>query len=79
MVVSNQVKQFTIRIMLLLQNISWFFTGERSQDGRWSWFVCISAAVINGVNLGFVLSFGVLFPELMEYFGETGERTGEMR
>lgn len=61
--------------MLLLQKISWFFTGERSQDSRWSWFVCISAAVINGANLGFVLSFGVLFPELMEYFGETGERT----
>ena len=28
----------------------------------------------NAVNLGFALSFGVLFPELMEYFGETREQ-----
>jgi len=32
--------------------------------------------VCNSVYLGMVLSFGVLFPVLMEYFDETRERTG---
>ena len=53
------------------EKISWFFRGKRS------WVVCISAAVCNAVNLGFALSFGVLFPELMKYFDETRERTGQ--
>ena len=29
------------------------------------------------LNTGFVLSFGVLFPELMAHFDETTETTGE--
>ena len=59
-----------------LGKISWFFRSNRSQDSSWSWVVCISAAVCNAVNLGFALSFGVLFPVLMDYFDETRERTG---
>ncbi|KAJ7365583.1 hypothetical protein OS493_005698 [Desmophyllum pertusum] len=55
--------------------ISCFFTGKRFQDSSWSWIVCISAAVCNAVSLGLALSFGVLFPVLMDYFGETRERT----
>ena len=62
--------------MQFLQKILWFFTGERFQDSKWSWVVCISAAICNAVNLGLALSFGVMFPVLMEYFGETRERTG---
>ena len=57
--------------------ISQFFIGKRFQDSSLSWVVCISAAVCNAVNLGFALSFGVLFPVLMEYFDETREKTGE--
>jgi len=51
--------------------ISWFFTGKRFKDSSWSWIVCVSEAVCNSVNLGMALSFGVLFPVLMEYFNET--------
>ena len=56
--------------------ISWLFRGKRFKDSSFSWVACVCSAVCNAVNLGFALSFGVLFPELMEYFGETRERTG---
>ena len=52
------------------------FKGKRYKDSSFSWVVCISSAVCNAINLGFALSFGVLFPELMTYFDETRERTG---
>ena len=54
-----------------------FLGGFRQPDSAWSWLVCASAAVANGLNFGFSLSFGVLFPVLMDYFKETRERTGE--
>lgn len=60
-----------------LARVSYVFRGTRSQDGPWSWVVCISAAVCNAINIGFGLSYGILFPELMSCFGETIERTGE--
>ena len=41
--------------------------------------VFFSSAICNALNLGFVLSFGVLFPVLLGYFNETKERTGEYR
>ena len=52
------------------------FDGERFQDSLWSWVVCFAAAMCNGINLGFTLSFGVLFPELMRHFNATRGRTG---
>ena len=58
------------------ENLKRFFSGKRFQDSSWSWIVCISAAVCNAINLGFTLSFGVLFPELMRHFNATRERTG---
>ncbi|XP_020616235.1 monocarboxylate transporter 10-like [Orbicella faveolata] len=57
------------------RKVSWLFTGKRFKDSSWSWIVCVSAAVCHAVNLGMVLSFGVLFPTLMDYFDETRERT----
>ena len=45
-------------------------------DSSWSWVVCFSAAVTSAIDIGFTLSFGVFFPELMSYFNETTERTG---
>ncbi|PFX23334.1 monocarboxylate transporter 10-like [Stylophora pistillata] len=51
-----------------------FFSDRRFQDSSWSWVVCFSAAVCNGINLGFALSFGVLFPELMKHFNASRER-----
>jgi len=62
--------------MQCFRKASWFFTGKRSKDSSWSWIVCVSAAICNAVNFGMALSFGVLFPVLMEYFDETRERTG---
>ena len=56
--------------------VSWFFTGKRFKDSSWSWIVCVSAAVCHSVNLGMALSFGVVFPVLMDFFDETRERTG---
>ena len=53
------------------------FRNNHHQDSAWSWVVCTSAAICNALNLGFVLSFGVLFPVLLDYFNETKERTGE--
>ena len=55
----------------------WCLRSNRKQDSTWAWVVCISAAICNALNLGFVLSFGVLFPVLLDYFKETKERTGE--
>ena len=53
-----------------------FFTGKPFKDSSWSGIVCVSAAVCNTVNLGMILSFGVMFPVLMDFFDETRERTG---
>ncbi|XP_068729970.1 monocarboxylate transporter 8-like [Montipora capricornis] len=58
-----------------LSSVVWLFKGTRFLDSSWSWVVCVSAAVCNAVNLGFTLSFGVLFRELMSYFDEARERT----
>lgn len=60
---------------VMQRSLSCFFRGRHSQDSSWSWVVCISAAVCNAINIGFGLSFGVLFPELMSSFDETIERT----
>ena len=58
------------------KNVRRFFRCKRFQDSSWSWVVCISVAVCNAIILGFALSFGVMFPELMKYFNTTRERTG---
>ena len=51
------------------------FTGK--PDSFWSWVVCICAALSQAITMGFLFSFGVLFPIFMEYFRETREKTGE--
>ncbi|XP_068683362.1 monocarboxylate transporter 8-like [Montipora foliosa] len=57
-----------------LGKIRTLFCGKRYKDTLYSWVVCILSAVCKAVNLGFALSFGVLFPELIDYFEETRER-----
>ena len=59
-----------------LGKIRSLFCGKRYKDTLYSWVVCILSAVCKAVNLGFALSFGVLFPELIDYFEETRERAG---
>ena len=50
-----------------LEKLWWCLWSNRKQDSMWSWVVCFSAAICNALNLGFVLSFGVLFPLLLGY------------
>ncbi|KAK2556323.1 hypothetical protein P5673_021544 [Acropora cervicornis] len=45
------------------------------RDGKWSWFVCLSAAFSWFAALGFVFSFGIFFPVFMDYFQESREKT----
>ncbi|XP_068753908.1 monocarboxylate transporter 8-like [Montipora capricornis] len=45
------------------------------RDGKWSWFVCFSAALSWFAAMGFVFSFGVFFPVFVKYFQETREKT----
>jgi len=59
------------------QDINQCSTGKCFKDSSWSWIVCISAAICYSVDIGMALSFGVLFPALMEYFDETREKTGK--
>ena len=61
---------------MALGKIRTLFCGKRYKDTLYSWVVCILSAVSNAVSLGFVLSFGILFPELIDYFEETRERAG---
>ena len=61
----------------ILGKLCWFFRGKHHSDCCWSWVVCISSAICGAINTGFVLSFGVLFPQLMEHFDELREKTGE--
>ena len=61
----------------ILGKLYWFFRGKHHSDSLWSWVVCISSAICCAPNTGFVLIFGVLFPELMVHFDVTTETTGE--
>ena len=47
-----------------------------ARDGKWSWFVCLSAALSWFAAMGFVFSFGIFFPVFMDYFQESREKTG---
>ena len=47
------------------------------QDGKWSWFVCLSATLSWFAAMGFVFSFGIFFPVFMDYFQESREKTGK--
>ncbi|XP_068682464.1 monocarboxylate transporter 4-like [Montipora foliosa] len=45
------------------------------QDSIWSWFLCLCVTLCMILTIGFAFSFGVLFPVLMEDFGESREKT----
>ena len=47
-------------------------------DSRWSWLVCFCATFSQTVNIGIVTTFGVLFPVIIERFGSSRERIGEL-
>ena len=50
--------------------------GERQQDSCYSWVVCVSATLSTAVTLGFLTSFGVFYPVLLDYFKESKDKTG---
>ena len=63
--------------MSRLGNLSFRTVCRKEVDSPWSWLVCICASIIVALFFGFSLSFGVMFPVLMEYFQTTRERTGK--
>ena len=50
--------------------------GQRKQDSCYSWVVCVSASLATAVTMGLLLSFGVVFPVLLDYFKESKDKTG---
>lgn len=48
---------------------------KRPPDGGWGWVVVFASFMINLITDGISLSFGVLFVELVEYFGESKSKT----
>ena len=63
--------------MSKLGEVSFRAVCRKELDSPWSWLVCICASIIVALFFGFSLSFGVMFPVLMEYFQTTRERTGK--
>ena len=63
--------------MSRLGNLSFRTVCRKEVDSPWSWLVCICASIIVALFFGFSLSFGLMFPVLMEYFQTTRERTGK--
>ena len=51
-------------------------SGQRRQDSWYSWVVCISGTLGSAVTIGFMFSFGVLYPVLLDHFKESKDRTG---
>lgn len=48
---------------------------KRPPDGGWGWVVVFASFMINLIADGVSLSFGVIYPELVEAFGESKSKT----
>ena len=46
-------------------------------DTCWSWVVCLAGAVSNMITCGIVVSYGVIFPTLLEEFQQGKAKTGK--
>lgn len=51
---------------------------QHRPDSLFSWLVCVCASLCQGLDLGFAVSYGVLLPEVMDEFGESRQKTGEL-
>ena len=51
---------------------------KRQQDSGWSYLVCACAFVCQAGNMGLILSFGVLFPVIMERFNSKRQDIGNI-
>lgn len=46
------------------------YAEARPPDGGWGWVVCFASFMVNLIADGVTFSFGVLYVELLDYFGE---------
>ena len=52
-------------------------TDNPGTDTCWAWVVCLACTVSNVIVGGIVVSYGVIFPTLLEEFQEGKAKTGE--
>ena len=45
-------------------------------DSCWSWVVCVACAISNTIIVGIIISYGIIFPTLLEEFHEGKAITG---
>lgn len=50
-------------------------TEARAPDGGWGWVVVAASFMVNLIADGFTFSFGVIFVEFLNYFGEAKSKT----
>lgn len=51
------------------------YAEARPPDGGWGWVVCFASFMVNLIADGVTFSFGVLYVELLDYFGEGRGKT----
>lgn len=51
--------------------------GNPQPDTCWAWVVCLACTVSNVIVGGIVVSYGVIFPTLLEEFQEGKAKTGK--
>lgn len=51
------------------------YAEARPPDGGWGWVVCFASFMVNLIADGVTFSFGVLYVELLDYFGEGKGKT----
>lgn len=51
------------------------FAEANPPDGGWGWVVCFASFLVNMIADGITFSFGVIYVQLLEYFGEGKAKT----
>ena len=49
--------------------------GHEVPDGGWGWAVCFASFLLQLLTIGITYTFGILFVDLLEYFGESEATT----
>lgn len=50
-------------------------SNPNAPDGGWGWVVVASSFILQGLTIGITYTFGVIFVDLLEYFGESQSTT----
>ena len=45
-------------------------------DSCWSWIVCLACSISNMIIVGIIVSYGIIFPTLLEEFQQGKAKTG---